>query len=165
MRRFASLCVSVFLGVCAAVPSTAADAKLLIEAGKALESCGESMPNTRALGKNLKSKGFKYQGFYSGLDIYSIYNDRVVIGTSFTSSPDKRCIIVVSKMTVPEISLVVAPWVMANKAKEFDRPGKKPNKYWKGKFWNNRPVHIGYLDNVNLGVVYGAAIIVAELAP
>lgn len=165
MARFAAFCLAVLLFAYAASPVGAADAKLLGKASQAVHSCGTQMPDTKALAKDLKTQGFGYDGFYSGYEVFSTNNYRVVAATTFTSSPKHRCMIVVSKMTTAEAEKLIQPWIKSTKARQLKRMNtqyREIHAMWEGTY-KGAKVRMWINKNVDLGVVSGAAILAGEL--
>lgn len=141
----------------AATPARAADPALLSRAAEVAKICETHMPDSVAAKEAFKASGFRYEGIYGSLYVYSLNNRRLVAATTVTSAREKGCLVIVSKMTPDEARSLIAPWVKTAKAKPIAHWHNDMSAAWQGTF-RGTPVRLGVIDKFELRIMRGAAI-------
>lgn len=143
------------LPVSAEVPTKAA---LLTKAAEGGAICAAKMPSTNATAEALRAAAFTPEGGEGTFRIYSAYGKRVVVVITAGGARGDGCIILASKMTPAEAEALARPYIDAAKARPAQPPrGIEADKFWLG-FFKGAPLMIGIKNNLDLGIVRGAAV-------
>lgn len=154
-RLVATLTITAGLSL----PAAAAPAKgeLLDLANRAIGICAQSMPDVTATGDALKAAGFSFKEADGDYKAYAAKDFRVAVLITRAGSQYDACSIMVSKMTPAEGAQLIAPWLQQTGAKPLDDMSGKGQR-WLG-IANDRPLILGVIDNIDIGIVRGAAVL------
>ena len=134
-----------------------ADKALMAKAAELAQICADTMPNSRAAKDALKAAGLNYRGSDGRYHVFTPNGFRVVAGITVTHVAEQSCLVSVSKMTPAEANGLIQPWVKLAKAKPAKPPSTGLSGFWVGRF-KNGPIRLGVIDQVDFGVMSGAAI-------
>ena len=140
----------------AAVAAPPSKAEMLAAASEAAGVCAQTMPNTRATADALKSRGFRMEEADGTARIYTKFSPRVVVLFTTVGSDKDACAILVSQMTPAEARQLVQPWIDNSKAVQVEQA--KDRSRWRG-VYKGTPIIIGTINQIDLGIVRGAAVV------
>lgn len=162
LSRLAAVAGLVLSTSALAAPALAAPpqkAELLAKASEGGAICAAKMPGTSATAEALRAAGFTPQGGEGTFRVYSAHGNRVVVVVTAGGARGDGCMVPVSRMTPAEAERLAAPYIAQSGARPAAPPrGFDVDRFWLGHF-KGAPLLIGIKNNLDLGIVRGAAVI------